>query len=131
VTLSYYPGYSWRKPGVVPGSNFFNQTHQTTDPTQPNTIHRKVKTLDPQTNPTQPTTQSNPIQPTTNLYTTNQQTKEDNLGTLFHRNITTVSARDAPNCKFTKRTVRYKLRTTSFRILENFLRPTTQPNPTH
>ena len=52
------------KPRVVSlrGSNFFNPTHQTTDPTQP-IVKWKLWTH----KPTQPTIQSNCIQPTTDL----------------------------------------------------------------
>ena len=35
--------------------------------------------------------------------------KEDNSGTLFHRNVIAVTTEDAPNCRFTNRTVWYKL----------------------
>jgi len=71
-----------------------NATHQTTDRTQPNPSQSENFWLTNQHNP----------QPNRTPYN-QQQTfgqKEDNLGTLFRRNIMTVRTGDAPNCKFTK-----------------------------
>jgi len=59
---------SWCAARVVRGSNFFNPSHQTTDPTQPNPSQSKNFGPTNQPNP-QPIPQSNSIQPTTNLWT--------------------------------------------------------------
>ena len=88
---------------VVRACNFFN-------PTQP-IANWKLWTHKP--------TQPNPQPNRTPCYTQRQTFahKEDDLGTLFHR------TNDVPNCKSTKRTVRYKLvtlYTTSFRIFGTF-----------
>ena len=52
---------------VVRGSNFFNPTQPTKRKTQFNPTHRKVKTLDSHTNPTNKATTHNPIE----FHTTN------------------------------------------------------------